>query len=309
MSLSWYTKAEDVLPTKDLTGFVVVITGSNTGIGLEASRVLLKQGALVVFACRDVEKAQLAVSSLPDNYKTDIIRLDLASLASIREFSRTFSIRYEKLDILINNAGVMATPYLTTSDGFELQFGVNYLAHFLLTKLLLPKLEAADEGRVVNVSSMGHRLNLFDLEDLQCERYSGSRLYGLYYKWVQYGNSKLAQILYTQELNKRLRARESKVSVYALHPGMIMTNLFKHVRIIAWLFTMLLSFLAKSVEQGAATTVFCAIHPSVKNYSGGFFKDCRVMNPTLPMGAAEKAERLWDISEELVREEQVREEK
>ena len=301
MSLNWYTKAEDVMPARDLSGLVVVITGSNTGIGLETARVLLSQRALVVFACRDVEKAQHAVSALPAEAKTDIIRLDLANLASIREFSRTFSARYDKLDILINNAGVMATPYLRTSDGFELQFGVNYLGHFLLTQLLLPKLEASGEGRVVNVSSMGHRLNLLDLEDVNCERYSKSRLYKLYYKWVQYGNSKVAQILYTQELNRRLRASDSTVNVYALHPGAIMTNLFQYVRLIAWI-CIIFSFLCKSVEQGAATTVFCAIHPAVKNYSGGFFKDCRALKPTLPMQAGEKAGRLWDISEGLVEE-------
>ena len=302
MTLNWSTKAEFVLPSRDLSGYIVVITGSNTGLGLETARVLCKQNALVVFACRDVEKAQQAVASLPSEYQTDVIRLDLASLASVREFSRTFCSRYDKLDILINNAGVMASPYLKTSDGFELQFGVNYLGHFLLTNLLLPRLEAASEGRIVNVSSMGHRLNLLNLEDLNCERYSKSRLYPIYYKWVQYGNSKIAQILHTMELNKRLRARGSKVNVYALHPGMILTNLFQYVSVIYWLMYLLLTFLCKTVEQGAATTIFCAIHPSVKHYSGGFFKDCRTMPPTLPRKAEEKAARLWELSEELVRE-------
>ena len=302
MSLNWSTTAENVLPSKDLTGYVVVITGSNTGLGLETARVLCKQGALVVFACRDVEKAQQAVASLPSEYKTDVIRLDLASLASVREFARTFASRYSKLDILINNAGVMASPYLKTSDGFELQFGVNYLGHFLLTNLLLPQLEAAEEGRVVNVSSMGHRFNILNLDDLNCERYSTSRLYPIYYKWVQYGNSKIAQILHAIELNRRLRERDSTVTVYALHPGAILTNLFQYVSVIYWLMYLLLSFLCKSVQQGAATSVFCAIHPSVKNYSGGFFKDCKTMRPTLPRKANEKAARLWEISEELVRD-------
>lgn len=301
MALNWSTTAEDVLPSKDLTGYITIITGSNTGLGLETARVLCKQRALVVFACRDVEKAQQAVASLPTEFKTDVIRLDLANLASVREFSRTFASRYHKLDILINNAGVMASPYLKTSDGFELQFGVNYLGHFLLTNLLLPQLEAAEEGRVVNVSSMGHRLNILKLDDLNCERYSTSRLYPLYYKWVQYGNSKVAQILHAIELNKRLRERDSKVTVYSLHPGAILTNLFQYVQIVYWLLC-LFSFLFKSVQQGAATSVFCAIHPSVRNYSGGFFKDCKIMGATLPRKANEKAARLWELSEELVSE-------
>lgn len=300
-SLSWYTKAEEVLPAADLTGYIVVVTGSNTGIGLETARVLLKQNALVVFACRDIEKAQHAISALPPSYNTDTIHLDLSNVRSIREFARTFSARYDKLDILINNAGVMATPYLKTSDGFELQFGVNYLGHFLLTNLLLENLEAAPAGRVVNVSSMGHRINMFDLEDLQATRFSTSTLYQLYYKWVQYGNSKLAQILHTQELNKRLSEAGSKVSVYALHPGCIITNLFQYVRVIYWI-CLVFTFLCKSVEQGAATSVFCAIHPAVRNHSGGFFKDCRPMRPTLPMGHKDKAARLWDISTELVKD-------
>ena len=301
MTLNWYSKAENVLPTKDLTGYIVLVTGSNTGIGLETARVLCKQGAIVVFACRDVEKAQLAVASLPPGSLTDVIRLDLASIASVRECARTFNSRYSKLDILINNAGVMAPPYQLTSDGFELQFGVNYLGHFLLTNLLLPRLNAASEGRIVNVSSMGHRLNLLDLDDVNSGRYGQSRLYSIYYKWVQYGNSKLAQILHTIELNKRLREQKSAVSVYSLHPGVILTNLLQYSAFLYWV-CFIFNFLCKSVEQGAATTVFCAIHPSVKSCSGGFFKDCKIMSPTLPLGANEKAARLWDISEKLVEE-------
>lgn len=299
MSLNWSSKAEDVLPSRDLTGLVVVVTGANTGIGYEASRVFCKQGACVVFACRDVEKAQRAVAALPAHYKTDVIRLDLANMASVREFSSTFSSRYDRLDILVNNAGVMAAPYQLTGEGLELQFCVNYLGHFLLTNLLLPKLEAAPAGRVINVSSMGHRLNQLNLEDLNCTRYSRSLLYPLYYKWVQYGNSKVCQILHAVELNKRLQEQGSKVTAYSLHPGAILTNLFQHVRVIYWL-CFFLTFLFKTVQQGAATTLFCAIHPSVEHYSGGFFKDCRLLRPTLPRGAEEKAAQLWDISDKLV---------
>ena len=299
MTLNWYSKAADVLPTKDLTGFVVLVTGSNTGIGLETARVLCKQKALVVFACRDVEKAQLAVASLPAGSLTDIIRLDLASLASVRECAKTFTFRYKKLDILINNAGIMVPPYLLTSDGFELQFGVNYLGHFLLTNLLLPKLEAADEGRVVNVSSMGHTLHRFNLDDLNFKRHSESFFWEVYYKWVQYGNSKVAQILHTIELNKRLQ--DSEVRVYSLHPGVIMTHLLQYSSFLYWI-CFIFNFLCKTAEQGAATTVFCAIHPSVRDSSGGFFKDCKTMDATLPLAADEKATRLWEISEKLVAE-------
>jgi len=298
---SWYTKAEDVLPSKDLTNHIIIITGSNSGIGLETARVCMKQHATVILACRDTDKARQALYLLPDSYKSDVIHLDLANLASIRTFCTKFTQKYPRLDVLVNNAGVMATPYSLTSDGFELQMGVNYLGHFLLTTLLLPHLELSPAGRVVSVSSQGHKLNMLNIEDLNSERYAESRLYSLYYKWVQYGNSKLAQIMFTKELDRRLKATSSNVTVYSLHPGCILTDLFQYVSIIYWLMY-LFSILCKTVQQGAATTVFCAIHPNLEQFSGKYFKDCRTVGATLPLKSQEKCQRLWELSEELVKE-------
>lgn len=298
--MNWYTKAEDVLPSLDLSDHIIIITGSNTGIGLETARVCMKQHATVVFACRDTDKARQAIYLFPDSYKSDVIHLDLASLASVRTFCAKFCEKYARLDVLINNAGVMAPPYSLTSDGFEIQMGVNYLGHFLLTTLLLPHLAPA--GRVVSVSSMGHKLSLLNIDDLNSERYATSRLYGLYYKWVQYGNSKLAQIMFTKELDRRLKERGSNITCYSLHPGCILTDLWQYVSILYWLMYVLFSVLCKSVEQGAATTVFCALHPNLEQHSGRYFKDCRTLSPTLPLKHKEKGRLLWERSEELVKE-------
>ena len=299
--MNWYTKAEDVLPNKDLSHHIIIITGSNTGIGLETARVCMKQHATVVFACRDVDKARQAIYLFPDSYKSDVIHLDLASLASVRTFCEKFCEKYPRLDVLINNAGVMATPYSLTSDGFELQMGVNYLGHFLLTNLLLPHLNQAPAARVVSVSSMGHKLNMLNIDDLNSEKYATSRLYSWYYKWVQYGNSKLAQIMFTKELDRRLKEKSSNVTCFSLHPGCILTDLFQYVSIVYWLMY-LFSFMSKSVEQGAATSVFCALYPNLEQHSGCYFKDCRTLSPTLPLQHKEKGRLLWERSEEMVKE-------
>src|SRR5437588_2687603 len=196
----------------DLAGRSVVITGANSGIGRAAARALAGAHARVVLAVRDVEKGKAAAATMSGD--TEVHQLDLASLASVR----TFVAGWEgEIDLLINNAGVMAPPLTRTADGFELQFGTNHLGHFALTNLLLDHVT----GRVVSVSSTGHRMGKIDFEDLNWERKPYSR-------WRAYGQSKLANLLFTAELQRRLTAAGSEVLANAAHPGYAATNLQFH---------------------------------------------------------------------------------
>src|SRR3954470_23418289 len=186
----------DVEDIPDQTGRIAVVTGANSGLGLVAARELARHGALVVMACRNLDKgraAQAEVAATASGPKPELEELDLASLASVRAFAERFRQGQEHLDLLINNAGVMAPPRKRTADGFELQFGTNHLGHFALTNLLLPLMT----DRVVTVSSAAHRLGTIRLDDLNWERRR-------YRRWAAYGQSKLANLLFTLELDRRL---------------------------------------------------------------------------------------------------------
>jgi NAD(P)-dependent dehydrogenase (short-subunit alcohol dehydrogenase family) len=202
----------------DLTGRVAVVTGANSGLGYVTARELARKGARVVLACRSEARGRAAVGRLrgeaPGAY-AELGRLDLAELASVREFAR--QLPYDRVDVLVNNAGVMAVPYASTADGFETQFGVNHLGHFALTGLLLPRLLAAPGARIVTVSSVMHVLANIDLRDLHGER--------RYRRWVAYARSKSANLLFTHELGRRLGARGADVVAAAAHPGYAATNL------------------------------------------------------------------------------------
>ena len=204
-----------------LAGKTVIITGANTGIGLETAVDLSKRGARVVMACRDEVKGRKAVEEVvARSQNKDVVfsQLDLASLRSVKEFSSRVLEEETHIDILINNAGVALTPYTKTEDSFELQFGVNHLGHFLLTNLLLERLKAAPAARVINVSSRAHHGGVINFEDLQSER--------SYSPYKAYAQSKLANILFTRALSKRLE--ESNMTTYSLHPGVVQTELFRH---------------------------------------------------------------------------------
>src|SRR5229473_443347 len=200
MTTSSSTSTTDI---PDMTGRSVVVTGANSGIGRAAASALAGAGARVVLAVRDTTKGQDAAATMPG--ETDVRRLDLASLTSIREFASDWE---GDLDLLINNAGVMAPPLTRTAEGFELQFGTNHLGHFALTNLLLEHVT----GRVVTVSSTGHRWGAIDFDDLNWERKP-------YRRWRAYGQSKLANLLFTAELQRRLTAAGSDVLATAAHPG------------------------------------------------------------------------------------------
>jgi hypothetical protein len=204
----------------DLSSKTILITGGNSGLGYECALALSSKGAQLTIACRDEAKAAQAIErikAVQPNASIESMTLDLASLDSVCHFAEAYKQKNKKLDILINNAGVMALPYAKTKDGFEMQFGTNHLGHFALTGLLLETLLASEGARVVNVSSIFHRFGKIDFQDLQWERG--------YKRWPAYGRSKLANLLFTYELQHRFKSAEVKAIALASHPGYSNTNL------------------------------------------------------------------------------------
>jgi NAD(P)-dependent dehydrogenase (short-subunit alcohol dehydrogenase family) len=266
----------------DLTGRTAVITGANSGIGLVTARALAGAGAVVIMACRDVAKGAAVA---PDT--AEVRALDLANLASVREFASSID---TDVDILVNNAGVMAVPHRRTTDGFEMQIGTNHLGHFALTGLLLDRLR----DRVVTVSSTMHRMGRVRLDDLNWERRP-------YRRWGAYGQSKLANLLFTSELSRR-----SSLTAVAAHPGYASTNLQSHTESLQD-FVMMLGnrFVAQSAAMGALPTLYAA---TVDVPSGGFvgpdglFENWghpKLVGATRAAREPEMAAGLWDLSEEL----------
>jgi NAD(P)-dependent dehydrogenase (short-subunit alcohol dehydrogenase family) len=228
----------------DLTGRTVVVTGANSGIGLVAAKELGRAGARVVLAVRDTAKGQAAAATIPG--EPEVRALDLADLASVRAFAAGWD---EDLDVLVNNAGVMATPLGRTKDGFELQLGTNHLGPFALTNLLLPQIT----GRVVTISSTAHRMGKLRRDDLNWER-------GGYKRWGAYGQSKLANLLFTLELQRRLDEAGSSVRAVAAHPGYAATNLQSHTgsALQNGLMAVTNKLLGQSPEMGALPTLYAA---------------------------------------------------
>ena len=279
----------DDLPKMD--GRTVVVTGANSGIGLAAARELGRAGAHVVLAVRDVEKGERAAAGIPGD--REVRRLDLADLASVRAFAEGWS---GELDVLVNNAGVMAVPEGRTADGFELQLGTNHLGHFALTVLLLP----AITDRVVTVSSGAHRAGRIDLDDLNWERRR-------YRRWRAYGQSKLANLLFTVELDRRLTEAGSPVRALAAHPGWAATNLQGRSGnpVLDGAMRVSNRFFAQSDEMGALPTLYAV----VEDLPGGTYvgPDGRgeqrghptVVGRSSAAQDADVARRLWERSEEL----------
>jgi len=289
----------------DQTGRVVLITGANSGIGLEAARMLAERGAQVVLACRTRAKADAARHSILADApaaEVSLVDLDLSSLASVAEAAVDFGGRFGRLDLLVNNAGVMATPYQRTVDGFELQFATNHLGHVALTAHLLPVLLATATSRVVNVSSLAHKMGRIDFEDLQSER--------RYRAWRAYGQSKLANLLFTFELQRRLDAAGADTIAVAAHPGISDTNLAGSTGGVAGRLMALTHPLAQVFSQnahaGALPTVRAATDPAVRGgeYYGpdGFLEQRGTPRPVEANGSARDpavARRLWEVSVEL----------
>jgi NAD(P)-dependent dehydrogenase (short-subunit alcohol dehydrogenase family) len=275
----------------DMTGRSVIVTGANSGIGAAAARALASAGARVVLAVRTLEKGRTAAATMAG--ETEVRELDLASLASVREFAAAWD---GEIDLLINNAGVMVPPLTRTADGFELQFGTNHLGHFALTNLLLEHVS----GRVVTVSSTAHRFGRIDFEDLNWER-------NPYNAWRAYGQSKLANLLFTAELQRRLTAAGSDVLATAAHPGYAATNLQSHSqrRSLDLLMAISNRLFAQDENGGALPTLYAAVADIPGNGFAGpeGFMEQRGAPKLVGRSAAAQdmdvARRLWDVSEEL----------
>ena len=283
----------------DQSGRRVVVTGANSGLGSATARELARAGASVVIACRNVAKGEEMASGMPG--EVEVRELDLADLGSVRAFAETFAADHDQLDLLINNAGVMAPPRRLTKDGFESQFGTNHLGHFALTGLLLAPLLAAPAPRVVTVSAGLHRIGTIRFDDLQGE-------HG-YNNWRWYGQSKLANLMFCFELQRRARAAGVKLLSLAAHPGYAATNL-QFAGPAAWYeraaMTVSNRVIAQSAEMGALPALYAATYPDLP---GGSFvgPDGLLEGRGHPrtVTAAGKAydqqawRRLWEVSEEL----------
>ncbi|XP_077454632.1 retinol dehydrogenase 12 [Stigmatopora argus] len=279
-------------------GKTVLVTGANTGIGKETCRELARRGARVVMACRDMSRAGRAAEEIrasTGNGNVVTRHLDLASLYSVRQFAKDFLDSEDRLDLLINNAGVMMCPKRLTEDGYETQFAVNHLSHFLLTNLLLPKLKSSAPSRVVTVASVAHRGGHIDFSDL----FFASRPYG---PLQSYRQSKLANVLFGRELARRLRGTD--VSSFCVHPGVIRTELGRHVEsrfpLCGALLRLPARLLMKTPRQGSQTSLYCAVTPGLEELSGCYFSDCAVKEAA-PEGRDDRtARRLWTESARLV---------
>jgi NAD(P)-dependent dehydrogenase (short-subunit alcohol dehydrogenase family) len=272
----------------------VVVTGANSGLGKVTAAELAAAGADVVLACRDVRKGEDAAATMTG--QVAVRRLDLADLASVRAFAADTG----EIDLLVNNAGVMAPPRGTTADGFELQLGTNHLGHFALTARLLPALRGRPDARVVTVSSGAHRIGRIDFDDLQRERH--------YNRWRAYGQSKLANLLFALELDRRLRAAGAPIKSLAAHPGYADTNLQFAAPPLLDRITMAITnrLIAQSAEMGALPTLYAA---TVRDLEGGLFigpdgfleqrGHPKVVAPSSAARDPDTARRLWEVSEAL----------
>ncbi|CRL08604.1 CLUMA_CG021385, isoform A [Clunio marinus] len=273
---------------------VVLITGANTGIGRETAIDLARRGGKVYIACRDMEKSEQALEVIrkeSQSSETFLLNLDLASIESIRKFSKNFHEIESKLHILINNAGVMACPKSYTKDGFEMQIGVNHLGHFLLTQLLLDRLKASAPSRIVVVSSSGHKLSDINKLDLMSDK--------AYNKIKAYGQSKLANILFTRYLAMKLEG--SGVTVNSCHPGIVQTDLGRHME--SWLrpiYRKILFPYYKSIKEGAQTQIRLAVDPDLEHVTGKYFVDCHEVEPSKAALNDETAAWLWKKSTEMI---------
>lgn len=296
------TWTEENVP--DQSGRLAIVTGSNTGLGYDNARALAAHGAKVVMAVRDTAKGEEAaarIRKLTPGAQVAVHKLDLGSLASVRAAGAELAAAHPRIDLLINNAGVMYPPKQNTADGFELQFGTNHLGHFALTGLLLKNLLPVDDSRVVVVASIAHKIKAkIDFDDLHWEKRS-------YDKVASYGQSKLANLMFAYDLQRRLAAAKAKTIAVAAHPGVAATELSRHVPGyelpgVAWLFGKVLN----TSEVGALATLRAATDPNVKGgqyWGPDGFREMRGY-PELATSSEQSRdeaiqERLWSVSEEL----------
>uniref|UniRef100_A0A8C9DBF4 NADP-retinol dehydrogenase n=1 Tax=Panthera leo TaxID=9689 RepID=A0A8C9DBF4_PANLE len=282
-----------------ILGKTVIVTGANTGIGKQTALELAKRGGNIILACRDMEKCEAAARDIRRetlNHHVSARHLDLASLKSIREFAAKITEEKERVHILINNAAVMRCPHWTTEDGFEMQFGVNHLGHFLLTNLLLDTLKASAPSRIINLSSLAHVAGHMDFDDLNWEKRT-------YDTKAAYCQSKLAVVLFTKELSRRLQG--TGVTVNALHPGVARTELGRHTGMHSSAFSSftlgpIFWLLVKSPQLAAQPSTYLAVAEELEGVSGKYFDGFKEKPPAPEAEDEEVAQRLWAESARLV---------
>ncbi len=303
---------EEVLAEKELAGKVAIVTGGYSGIGIETTKALATKGVRVIVPVRSKEKAEENLKEIEGDI--EIALLDLSDLSSVSAFADQVLSGVAKLDFLINNAGIMACPETRVGPGWEAQFGVNHMGHFVLTKRLLPLLKSTEGARVVSLTSTGHKISDVRWDDIQFET-------GEYEKWQAYGQSKTANALFANALSRRLK--DSGGLAFSVHPGGIFTPLQRHLPkeemvMLGWINedgspTELAKQGFKSPEQGCSTTLWAATTELLEGLPGVYCEDCNIAAPTdnsNPMGRYfgvdphgcddESAERLWEISEKLL---------
>ncbi|KAE8710748.1 Short-chain dehydrogenase TIC 32 [Hibiscus syriacus] len=295
--------AEEVTQGIDGSALTAIVTGASSGIGTETARVLSLRGVHVVMGVKNMSagrEVKETIAKRNPDAKIDAMELDLSSTASVRKFAADFISSGLPLNILVNNAGIMATPFMISKDGIELQFATNHVGHFLLTNLLLETMKktalgSKTEGRIVNVSSRRHKFSY--REGIRFDKIndrSGDN------SLSDYGQSKLANVLHANERATRLKEDEVAITANSLHPGAIATNLFRHNSLIRGLVGVLGKYIVKNVEQGAAATCYVSLHPQVKGKSGLYFADCNVAETSSQANDNELATKLWDFTFSLV---------
>jgi len=275
-----------------IEGKICIITGANSGIGKATAIALAKMGATIVMVCREKatgEIAQKEIIELSGNKDVDLFLCDLSTQKEIREFVSNFKKKYQALDILINNAGVMMKKGPISIDGFEMNFAVNHLAPFLLTNLLLDMLKKCAPSRIVNVSSGAHKMAKLDFDDLQSEN-TKPRFMRIY------GNSKLALMLFSYELSRKLEG--TNVTVNTVHPGVVATNLGRHQSKFSQKFS---KVVFKKPEKGAETSIYLASSPDVEGITGKYFVNKESRKSSEASYNEEDAKRMWKISAEMTK--------
>lgn len=308
MTFGHDTTTDQVLQGIDLTGKRAIVTGASAGLGEETARALASRGAAVTLAVRDTAKGEAAAARIRNAVKTakvDVGAVELSIPDSVRAFAASWLGANAQLDLLINNAGVMACPLMRTKEGWEMQLATNHFGHFLLTCLLAPALRAAGKARVVNLSSAGHHMSNVDFDDPHFERRA-------YEKWASYGQSKTANILFSVELNKRLA--KDGITANAVHPGAIITELGRHLgaedyEVLKARTKTVGSYTYKTVPAGAATSVWAATSPTLEGRGGLYLEDCQIAKPGsgisgyAPYALDETgAARLWALTEKTLGE-------
>jgi NAD(P)-dependent dehydrogenase (short-subunit alcohol dehydrogenase family) len=298
------TEAREVIDKnhpESLQGRIVIVTGSNSGIGYSTALEFYRKGAVTIMACRTKSKMEEAKKQILEEAEEnsnggvlELMTLDLGSLRSVNEFVTEFKQKYNKLHTLILNAGLFHTPFSKTEEGIEMQVGTNHFGHFALTNLLLPLMTDVEDPRIISVASFKHAeaMKYLDLEDLNYEKRP-------YHKDGAYCVSKFFNVLFIAELQRLLvKSGHSNITVYAVDPGMVKTAIANH-EFITRTIVFLLTWFLKSPQQGAATTMNCATNPAFKEKSGKYFSDCQEKEPIPQAKDPQLARQLWELSEKL----------